>query len=258
MRFENFLLFLCFLTPAAHSSAEEPVKRPIHSRYTFEVGRRHALSTYLSPLVYTGPDFAFEGSWRKVMPFNSRWEMEFRGNLDFSPSKSPARNSTMDLLQAGFSWGMEYVWSLPDTWRIGTGGSVGMVGGALYLNRNGNNPVEALASAGINATLSVRRVCRLGCLRLTPFCNFTLPLAGAFFCPEYGESYYEIYLGNRKGLAHAGWWGNNFGLDNLLGAELHFGRRSLVLGWRYTLSTLHVNNLDTQMWRHAGVVGLAF
>lgn len=251
-----FTILVGLALPIFARGAEE--NRPIRSRYTLEIGGRHSYSSYLSPLVYHGPDFTINGSWRKKMPFDPRWDMEFKGGVDFSDSRNPAGNASMLLLQANFSWGMERMFQLPADFRLGVGAQAECEGGVIYLRRNSNNPANALARIGIDATLSVSRPCRLGRLSITPFEQFALPTVGAFFCPEYGETYYEIYLGNRRGLVHCGWWGNNFGLDNLLGAELNFGRRSIVLGWRCRLQTVFANNIDTQLWNNSAVIGISF
>lgn len=236
----------------------EKISRPISSCYTLEIGRRHSLCTYLSPLVYHGADFALQGVWRKQMGFSPYWDMEFRGGLEFADTQSPAKNSSTLGFNAFFSWGMERMWQLPDNFKVGVGGSASAQAGVLYLRRNSNNPANALARVGLNITASVSKPVKVGRLNMTIFDHASLPSLGIFFSPEYGETYYEIYLGNRKNLVQCGWWGSNFGLDNLLGAELNFGRRSLVLGWRYDLYTQHAQNIDTQLWRHSAVVGIKF
>ena len=84
----------------------------------------------------------------------------------------------------------------------------------------------------------------------------TLPVAGAFFSPEYEESYYEIYVGNHSGLAHFGWWGNRFDMTNLLTADLHLGSTVLRLGYRNRIETSWINHLNTQIFTHAAVIGV--
>lgn len=255
---KNFYVALFIGLASTLFAPDMKSQRPVRSRYSVEVGRRHAYCSYLSPLVCHGADFALNGSWRKTMPFDSDWEMEFDGGLDFSDAKNPARNASMLFCEASFSWGMERMVTLPADFRLGVGGRLSSVAGVLYLRRNSNNPANAIFRIGLDASLSLSRRCRIGRLSITPFDQFSLPSLGAFFSPEYGETYYEIYLGNRRGLAHFGWWGNNFGLDNLFGVELNFRKHSLLLGWRCDLQTYHANNIDTQLWTHSAVVGISF
>lgn len=86
----------------------------------------------------------------------------------------------------------------------------------------------------------------------------TIPTAGAFFCPEYGESYYEIYLGNRHGLAHFGGWWNCSGIDNRLTATLKLGRRSLIVGWHLEWRYFRANGLLTDMLGNSALLGIEF
>lgn len=165
--FMAFLLMLCGISAGRAAETADESRRPIKSRYTLEVGRRHSLCTYLSPLVYHGVDFAVEGEWSKKMPFDPRWEMQFRGGIEFADTRSPARNSSTLGFEANFSWGMERVWQLPDSWSVSAGGAVGIDGGVLYLRRNSNNPANALARIGLDLRASVRRPFNIGRLRLT-------------------------------------------------------------------------------------------
>ena len=70
------------------------------------------------------------------------------------------------------------------------------------------------------------------------------------------ESYYEIYLGNRKHLAHFGWWGNRLDLDCSLGVDLHLGSTIVRLGYRGRNERSWVSHLDTRLTTHALVVGI--
>jgi hypothetical protein len=84
-----------------------------------------------------------------------------------------------------------------------------------------------------------------------------LPVTGAFFSPDYGELYYEIYLGNHSGLAHAAWFGNYFRLDNLLTADLRLGSTNLRLGYRADVMSTKVNNIVTRRVTHSFVIGVS-
>ena len=83
-----------------------------------------------------------------------------------------------------------------------------------------------------------------------------MPALGAFFAPEYDESYYEIYLGNHRNLAHLGWWGNRFDMANYLGADFHLGKTVLRLGYRARLEHWSVNHLKVHDVTHSLVLGI--
>ena len=82
-------------------------------------------------------------------------------------------------------------------------------------------------------------------------------MTGAFFSPDYGELYYEIYLGNRDNLAHAAWFGNYFRLNNLLTADLRLGSTNLRLGYRGDILSTKENNIVTRRITHTLIIGVS-
>lgn len=231
--------------------------RPVTGFYSLGYGHNEVLATYLSPLKYTGSTYSVLGQWSKAMPFNPRHViMTFTADANFSNLLNPAKTASMLGLTGSFSWGMAWRTNLPESIQLSAGGAVEIAGGAYYLLRNGNNPVEALASASINLTASLSRPFRIGKLPIVVAERVSLPSLGIFFSPQYGETYYEIYLGNHKGLVHPGWWGNNFRIDNLLSLTLDFGRTAAMIGYRFNAWTQWANNLNTKIFTHSLVIGV--
>ncbi|MDE6027803.1 MAG: DUF3316 domain-containing protein, partial [Muribaculaceae bacterium] len=152
--------------------------------------------------------------------------------------------------------GTGYRWKLPNNIQLAAGCLLDINGGALYLMRNGNNPVTALAYAGIDMDCSASYHFNIGKLPVLITDRVQLPTIGAFFAPQYGETFYEIYLGNRAGLAHCGWWGNNFGIDNLLSVKLDFGRTAMEIGYRYDYRSSYANHIVTRTSLNSFVIGV--
>ena len=231
--------------------------RPVTSQYSLQFGSTSVQATYLSPLVYKGAQFAASGSWTKAMPFNPQMAiMNFEANANFCNLLNPAQTARMVGINADFSWSMEWRKHLPSNFQITLGGGVEITGGAYYLLRNSNNPVQAIANISLMAAASASWHFKIGKLPILISDRVKLPSLGVFFCPEYGETYYEIYLGNRKGLAHCGWWGNNFRIDNLLQVSLDFGRTALSLGYRVQAYNQWANNLNTRIVSNYFVIGV--
>lgn len=254
-------VILCLVSAVLLRAADgEKPLRPVAAAYTVEVGSSHLSDTYLTPLKYTGQSFALGYERLQAMAFSpERWVMQLSGRLGLNRALNPARNATM------WDLDLELQWAMMHRWRIGSvsglqlygGGATTLDVGALYLSRNGNNPVSAKASWTVGLTgaavynFSISRL--PVCLRYQP----TLPVIGAFFSPDYGELYYEIYLGNHSGLAHAAWFGNYFRLNNLLTADLRFGSTNLRLGYRADVLSTKVNNLVTRRITHSFVIGVS-
>lgn len=238
-------------------SGNEELPRPVTQEYRIEIGGGSALSTYLSPLRYAGRALAVTGSWTKA----SQWApeslvMRFDASLGTRTYHNPAHTASMIGFNGMFGWGMAWRKRLPHSLQLTAGGMLDVNGGCLYLPRNGNNPVSVLASASFDLTASLSWRFNIGKLPMILSDEVRLPSLGCFFSPAYGETYYEIWLGNHNGLAHCGWWGNRFCLDNLLKVSLDFGRTAMEVGYRYDCDTSWTNRLNTQLHTHYFVIGI--
>lgn len=260
----RFLLFLILLVSGvARVSANEAeddvysLKRPVMGSYRLELGRRSDYSSYLSPFSYRGTTFALSGFWTKSLPSNPRHlAMQFEGRTNFASLLNPAGSARELDWHAHFTWGLLWQKRFSGNWMIGAGGNVGVYGGVVYLPRNGNNPASAQFAVGIGASFFASRLFFIKSLPLLVSDRISLPLAGGFFCQDYGESYYEIYLGNREKLAHFGYPGNRFGIDNLLSVTLDLGRTALEIGYRFSMQNEQANNLTTRFFSNAFVIGV--
>jgi hypothetical protein len=238
---------------------ETAVRNPITQVYSLDTGGVTAYSSYLSPMRYSGWGFALSGEWSKNLKQNpEKIQMTFAAKLDCSSLLNPAKSAGMLGASAYFGWGLAAQWHPACRWHFTLGGMFDLFGGALYLMRNSNNPVTPLAYAGIDLTASASFRFRFGRLPVVVRDVVRIPSAGAFFSPQYGETMYEIYLGNRKDLVHFGWWGNSFGIDNMLAFDLMFGRKFLRLGYRLDLRTFNAENLDTQILRNSFTIAYGF
>lgn len=255
VRILSLLAAVILAIPIHTVAADRP--RPVTRIYSIERGSSSVLATYLSPLRYTGSATGISGFWTKAMPFSpEKAIMHFNTRLTFDNLTNPAKTASMIGLTGSFSWGMSWRTSLPLGVQATAGGAVGIEGGALYLTRNSNNPVEAIANASLDIRASLARPVKIGRLPILLRDEVSLPTVGAFFSPDYGETYYEIYLGNHRGLCHAGWWGNNFRIDNHLCAILDFGRTAMSVGYRFNAYTQWACSLNTKVFTHCLTIGV--
>lgn len=242
---------------AVENDSVEPL-RPVAAAYMFEAGSAHLADTYLTPLRYDGWTAAFRYERLQAMKFDpDRWIMRLSASVEVDRTQNPARNAVMWMGAVEASWGMLRRWRLPQSLTLAAGGSTGINLGCLYNDRNGNNPASAKASWTVNLTAMAAWNVTLGRLPVTLRYQPTLPVTGVFFSPDYGQLYYEIYLGDDSGLAHAAWWGNYFAMENFVTADLRFGGTSLRLGYRNNILSTKVNYITTRVVTHAFVVGLS-
>lgn len=245
------------MTMAATAQDSIPVLRAVTSSYTLEYGKAHIADTYLTPLHYRGAHTAFTYERDQAMRFDPRrWTMQLKLSMVFDHTKNPSKNATMMNGDLRGSWAMMRRWGLPSGVTLGLGVGTTLNAGVLYLSRNGNNPASAKVGWTADITGYAAWSGRLWRLPLTVRYQPTLPLAGAFFSPDYGQLYYQISLGQHDGLIHAAWPGNYFALDNLLTVDLHFGATSLRIGYHNNTFSSKVNNIVSRDIVHAVVIGI--
>ncbi len=247
-------LCLILALGAAAASAQEPV-RPVTSAWMAEVGTSHLADTYLSPLKYSGMHYAVTYSRLQAMKrptLVQGWD----AGIVFDRAKNPSKNATMLGARVEGSWRLMHRWHLPHGFQVGAGGYAGLEAGALYLSRNGNNPAQALAAISVGPEAFAQWAGKLGKLPMAVRWQASAPLLGAFFCPDYGELYYEIQLGNRSDLARFAWPGSRRQLRSLLSVDLNFGRSTLRLGYRFDALSAKANYVTSRRITHAAVIGV--
>jgi len=256
-RFLSTLLSASLFTVLAYGGDSTAV-RPVYSAYMLEAGSSHLADTYLTPLHYSGTHLGFTYERTQAMKFDpSHWIMQLSVGIGGNIDENPAKNANMVSIDLSARWGMMRRWRVPCDVTVGIGPAIAINGGCLYLNRNGNNPASAKAAANVGALGYASWSHKVWKVPFTLRYQAHLPVAGCFFSPDYGELYYQIYMGDRSGLAHTSWWGNYFRLDNLLTADLHFGSTTLRLGYRCDIFSSKVNHLVTRDISHSLVVGVA-
>ena len=241
----------CLVASAFTLQAEQHVE--------FIWGHQTTRCTYLSPLTYTGPGYGLSYEWRRAAWRDRTVGMQAHAEFAYGYLLSPVKNSRMYDLTFRLDWGVERLWDGGKGFHWSAGATAGADGGVIYLPRNGNNPAQALMWAGVSLTArgEYDRLKLFGKpLRISE--SIEVPTLGCFFCPAYGETYYEIYLGNRNGLAHFGWWGNRPQIRSRLRADWKLGRYALTLGFDYRFQGLECNDITTRMAQCSGVVGIAF
>lgn len=228
-------------------------------RFEVSAGHHTARCTYLSTQTYTGPGYGLTFEWSRPTWLEGSLTQSAHADVQYGYLLSKSKNSRMYDLSICLEWGVEKTWTPAAGWKISAGGASGIDGGVMYLPRNGNNPAQAQMWAGVSlsAHAGYENLHLLG-RRITLSGTLEIPTVGCFFSPAYGETYYEIYLGNHNGLAHFGWWGNRPQIKSRLRADWLLGRHALTLGVDYRYQGLECNHLTTRRADISAVVGLKF
>ena len=249
-----YLLCLLFSFYPLLSFAQERV-----SMLTVEGGYASVHDSYLTPITYDGMNLAL--GFEAMRPLRSRpdtWLWQLQVGADFNDVENPAQNNDIQRLMGDIAFDMQRQWrnALAQRVNLSVGPMTQLLAGIVYDDVNSNNPVSVRANWNVGVTGMASMETRVWRIPMTLRFQTQLPVAGVFFAPEYDESYYEIYLGNHKNLAHLGWWGNRFDMTNFLGADLHLGKTTLRIGYRNRLEHWSVNHLKVHDVSHSLVLGI--
>lgn len=261
-RLRNFFTYL-LLTVASTAFAEPndstaTTQRPVNSAFMFEAGSSKLADTYLTPLFYTGWHASLAYERNQAMNFAPHnWSMQLMGRATIDRAENPAGNASMLNAEIEVRWGMLRRWQLPVTGlHVGIGPSLDARGGALYLARNGNNPASAKGAVTLDVLGFASYRFTIADLPVTLRYQADLPAVGTFFSPDYGQLYYEIWLGEHKGLVRPAVWGQYFRLDNMLTADVHLGGTTLRLGYHNDVISTKTRGIVSRRVTHALVLGI--
>ena len=193
---KKILTFFLTLAVLTHANAQDAYRT--HS-IAIGAGWANVLDTYLSPFDYKGSNIRL--SWnteRNVKTFGIK-DIEFNTllNADCSFIKSPAKN--VDEYSGGARFAATWLKQLTiikpgqTTMTLSAGPMLSAYLGAIYNERNGNNPAQAKADIMLDIAAKARW--NFKCLKKDMSLQYILavPLAGIAFSPDYGQSYYEAF-----------------------------------------------------------------
>ena len=246
------------LTGAAQTSAPVTEKIPsTEHQWTYGVGHVNVLDTYLSPLTYEGPAFSVHHRSERL----ARWgkgrvtvQGDFGGRAAYTATAPDDDKAWDGDFKAGVAW--LYNWHPTAGLRIAAGGRADLGLGFTYLLKSSNNPAQGRLhiEAGISALAEQQFH-----LWHKPFAarvQLDLPMIGAMFTPNYGQSYYEIFaLGNYdKNIRCTHPFNAPSGqLETTL--RMPLGKSALTLGYRGDIRQSHVNHLKHHAWTHSFIIG---
>lgn len=250
---------LTLTTNTFSGNAQNDLSRPVTQIYELAIGGGSSYSSYLSTQQYSGRWYTLGGEWSKATHWNpEHMVLSFKTELEYANlnNSSYSYYASMQQFDFRFRWGLQWRKRISKEFQFTVGGELDINAGALSIGRNSNNPANAFGRIGLDVCASASWKTKIKQLPIVVRDQVSLPAMGVFFAPEYGEPYYEIWMGNRKGLAHAGSVANNFQIENQISVMLDFGRTAMEVGYRYQYQSYWANNINTHMQGHMFVVGI--
>lgn len=164
------------------------------------VGTSNRLDTYLSPQDYKGFDARFVSSVLRQKPVEDALitdlELTHDAGIDYTDNQADNANTLAGHYDFAFS--MMHRWKMLDgklTVRAGAMAEL-YVGFAYNMHNSANNPAQGYASLGIGANGMASYMTPFTIRNRPISINYEarLPLVGMMFSPNYGQSYYEIFV----------------------------------------------------------------
>lgn len=250
------LLFYIVSTISGQDELPVSIKKSANQSTLFGVGGMLMTDTYLSPLEYKGTSLSLlHERLNSSSFFKNKLLFQQQFFLQAASTKNPIGNAKSYFGNVDYKLNSFYPIYRVNSLRLFGGFGADLSLGGIYNIRNSNNPAQLKTSINLNASILALYQWRFLTLRW----QISTPLLGAFFSPEYGHSYYEIFvLGNDKGTIHLGSPANQRGLRNYITVDYPVGKITFRGGYLRNYYRTNVNNLITSISSHQFVIGLVF
>ncbi|MBP3712645.1 MAG: DUF3316 domain-containing protein [Bacteroidaceae bacterium] len=256
-----FIIYMSALLPAslwAEDVTLEPVqnRRPTERSLLVGAGKTNQLDTYLSPMEYTGVQVSVLVQ-RERMTHLADHHISFQSTFHgaFTSTDNPAGTAKYLGGRLAYDAGWHYHYSPLQNLDLKGGALVGADAGFLYNDRNGNNPAQGRFSLDLSLSAGASYAFRIKKLPLRAAYQADLPMMGIMFCPEFGESYYEI---SQRGVGHDIIFahpGNAMNLRQLLTLDFCLRRVTLRVGYLCDIRQQNARSLKNHDVSHSFMFG---
>ena len=223
----------------------------------YGVGYTNVYDTYLSPQEYKGIDFRISREsmrMTKWMNGNISLQSFFQADLGYTHNRVDNNNTFSGL--ANWNYGLHYNFPITSNFKLLAGGLIDLNGGFVYNLRNGNNPAQVRAYINLDASGMAIWDLRIKNYPISLRYQVNLPFAGVMFCPNYGQSYYEIFtLGNWGGVINFTSLHNQPSLRQMLTVDFPVGRAKMRLAYLGDAQQAKVNDIRMHTYSHVFMVG---
>lgn len=234
------------------SSLGVPIPLRTNNALSVSIGSTNMYDTYLSPLEYKGFSIhLMYEQMRRTTWFDYKFYKQQIFELDLSKGDNPAKNVSEYWALLSYRIGGHYMVYNTDNFRLGLGGLWDINGGVLYNERNGNNPASARAYSNLNMSVTASYKFKWGAVRW----QIDSPFMGILFSPKYGQSYYEISLGNSVGLVNFASYHNQRALRNYISMDIPINKYTIRVGYMGSWYQTKVNDIKTHQYTNSFVIG---
>lgn len=258
----SILLALLLLLPVSLFAEQRelevvPDRSPVSRAFLMGIGHTNQLETYLSPMEYTGIQIGLMAQSERTTHLAYRhisFQSTFQGF--YTSADNPAATAKYTGGRLSYDAGWHYHYSPLSNLDLKGGVLVGTDLGFLYNDRNGNNPAQGHFSIDLSLSAGADYSFRLGKLPTHASYQVDMPMIGMMFCPEFGESYYEI---SQNGVGHDILFshpGNALSLRQFLTLDVCLKRITLRAGYLCDIRQSNVHSLKYHDISHSFMFGI--
>jgi hypothetical protein len=251
-----FIMFFSVLTFGA--IAQEAVPALVSRSLTIGLGASSIYDSYLSPISYRGT--AFDALLERIAPteiFNREAAVQHQLGVNLQRALNPTATATDYAARLQYDFGLFLKRRLSPSFSLMAGAQADCLAGFVLNSRNGNNPATAKLHVGLNISAIASYRFNVKSLPVRLGYQTAMPVAGAMYSPEYGQSYYEISLGNRGQLVYFAHPANYLCFKNMLTADFPAGSATVRLGYLHTLYRTNLNHIVVQILSGTFCIGVS-
>lgn len=248
------VLVLLIMNSHVHAQDSDSIRFYSTNKATMiGVGSANLYDTYLSPLKYRGTSWQLlDERMKRTSWFNHKFTRQQTININVCTTDNPAGNAREYAIMGLYMIGGHYNLYNDEKFRISVGGLLNLTGGVIYNERNSNNP----ASAKLNSNINLSLIGFYHWKKITFRGQFDTPVAGILFSPHYGQSYYEISLGNSVGVVNFASLHNQRALRSYFTADIPISKISLRIGYLGSFYQTKVHNITSHIYSNSFIIGL--
>lgn len=252
------LLILLSLFPLFAHAQEEVQAPPSSTRASYiSIGYTDILDTYLSQEKNTGTEVRYIGSREKALTKHPDWLRVTTNEVYVSLAGTRGNGDCLLSATYNFHLGWLHQWQLPaQHLTLQAGGLIDGILGGAYNTRNTNNPAQARIALSIDPAAQAAWDFRIRQRLFRLNYEVSVPLLGAAFSPNYGQSYYEIFSrGNYDHNVVVTQPFNAPSLRQMLTLDFRLWRTVFSVGYLGDYRQMKINNLKYHQWTHTVVLG---
>lgn len=254
---QAFLLLLSVSAFAQMELEAVPDRSPTARTFLIGLGKANQLDTYLSPMEYTGMQVSFMTQSERMTHLAQR-HISFQSTFfgAYTSTDNPAGTASYVGARLAYDAAWHYNYSPFRNFNLRGGAMVGTDLGFLYNDRNGNNPAQGLFNIDLSLSAGADYSFSLWRLPMQTHYQADLPMIGLMFCPEFGESYYEI---SQNGVGHdilCAHPGNALSLRQMLTLDFCLKRITLRVGYLCDIRQRNARSLKYHDFSHSCMFGI--